>query len=215
MSIDFYTLFNNPDKSCNINVIARIESIIERNDELIIVTLKNNKIEYKGITIIKGDIFPSPKKDNIIKVNKVHYKYDEYFKLRLYINAEIIDDTNFTIEENNILDILDFNENCINNTLKKFYKIDNELFTNLFMVDSSKESYSLKCLENNELFFLIKKNNLLDSCLNNKNIILINDYYLDKEKNIKLSPMSIIEKLSDEKLFILLENNEEISNKFL
>ena len=215
MSIDFYTLFNNPDKSCNINVIARIESIIERNDELIIVTLKNNKIEYKGITIIKGDIFPPPKKDNIIKVNKVHYKYDEYFKLRLYINAEIIDDTNFTIEENNILDILDFNENCINNTLKKFYKIDNELFTNLFMVDSSKESYSLKCLENNELFFLIKKNNLLDSCLNNKNIILINDYYLDKEKNIKLSPMSIIEKLSDEKLFILLENNEEISNKFL
>ena len=51
--------------------------------------------------------------------------------------------------------------------------------------------------------------------MNNKDIILINDYYLENDKLIKLSPISIIEKLTDEKLFILLENNQEISNKYL
>ncbi len=51
--------------------------------------------------------------------------------------------------------------------------------------------------------------------MNNKGIILINDYYLENDKLIKLSPISIIEKLTDEKLFILLENNQEISNKYL
>ena len=47
-----------------------------------------------------------------------------------------------------------------------------------------------------------------------KDIIYINNYYLE-QNNIKLTQISIIEKLSDEKLFILLQEKEKISKDYL
>ncbi len=77
MSIDFNSLFNNPKKFCNSNFAAKIDFIKDIKNDLFILNLKNNNIEYRGITIIKSDIFPTPKEDNIINIDKVQYKYDE------------------------------------------------------------------------------------------------------------------------------------------
>jgi len=63
-----------------------------------------------------------------------------------------------------------------------------------------------------------KKNINLKIDLKEKDFAYINDYYLETENNnnkIILSKLSFVEKLSDEKLFILLENKEELSKKYL
>ena len=54
--------------------------------------------------------------------------------------------------------------------------------------------------------------------LKEKDFLYINDYYLETENNgekIILSKLSFVEKLSNEKLFTLLENKEKLSEKYL
>ena len=221
MSIDLISLFNNPEKSNNnINLIAKILSLDDLG-EIFTLTLKSNNIFYKDFAIIKGEIFPNPKKDNLINIDKIIYKYDENFKLRIYLNAKILNN-NIFIEKNDNnnnnddkIQILDFSEDNIIKTLKTFLKLKENLFTSLFIVDSVYENnYSIKSIENNEFLFLKKNNSLFLTNINKQDIILINEYDLENN-NIILSPISIIEKLSDEKLFFFLENNEKINNKLL
>ena len=171
MSVDFNLLFSNPQKICDTNFEAKVESE-KCSNEIITVTLKNKNIEYRNINIIKGEIFPIPKKDNIISVYKVHYRYDDNFNLRLYISANINDNNLFTfenitkIENKNKVDIFDFDVNCISKTLKSFFKIKDELFTNLFVVDSSKDNYYLlRCINNNKMLILLKNTNILNTPL--------------------------------------------------
>ena len=99
------------------------------------------------------------------------------------------------------------------------------LISNLFLVDSvdsMKEAYSLKCIGEKEIYILEKKNINVKINLKEKDFVYINDYYLETENNnvnsnkkIILSKLSFIEILSDEKIFILLENKEELSKKYL
>jgi hypothetical protein len=220
MSIDLIRLFNNPEKIINnINLVAKIFSLNDLG-EIFTITLKSNNINYKDLVIVKGEIFPNPKKDNLINIDKIIYKYDENFKLRIYLNAKIINDNNTIIENNNNnnedkIQTIDFSEGNIIKTLKTFLKLKENLFTSLFIVDSENESnYSIKSIEQNKLLSLNKNNDLLLTKLNKQDIILINEYDLEN-KNIILSPLSIIEKLNDEKLFFFLENNEKINNKLL
>ena len=66
----------------------------------------------------------------------------------------------------------------------------------------------------NDKFILMKKSNGLDYSLNLEDIIYINDYYIE-EKYINLTKISFIEKLNEEKLFIILQEKPEISKKYL
>ena len=50
----------------------------------------------------------------------------------------------------------------------------------------------------------MKKSDDLDNSLNLEDIIYINDYYIE-EKYINLTNISFIEKLNEEKLFIILQ----------
>ena len=152
----------------------------------------------------------------------MQYKYDEYFKLRLFIKAKLIEEKNMSINASNTIQ-RDYNfttDNIISN-LKDLLNIDKELFSNLFEVDSINEkTYSVKCLENNELYLMSKINNIPENYLNPKDIIYISNYYVENDKNnisdktIQFNELTLIEKMNEENLFILLENNEEISDKY-
>ena len=214
MSINLEKLFNDPQKKCDINLDVKIDDIKDL-DEIFLITFLNNNNQYKDIVIIKGEIFPNPKLNDIIKIDKIYFKYNDSFKFRFYIHASLSDDNKLMIvKKNNIQNFLDFSESNIITTLKTFFNINDKLYTNLFIVDSFNENeYLIKAMENNTIFIL-SKNDIFNISLNINDIILINDYKLENNKII-LSQISIIEKLTDEKLFILLENCEEISNKFL
>lgn len=209
MSIDFHKIFYNQDKSYDISLIAKIDSITDLGD-IFEINLLNDGIDYKGISIVKGEIFPNPKKDDFISIDKIYYRYDDNFILRLFIHAKIINSNNpITLENNTINETLDFKEDNIIKTLKKIFKLNDELLTNIFIIDSVKKNdYSIKCIEDNKIYSL-DKNNV--SSLNSKDIILINDYNIDDIKII-LTPMTIVQKLNDEILFFLLEKRSKIGN---
>ena len=90
MSIEFISLFENPDKIYKNEWKGKIKSITDLGEIIEVSLIDENNILYKGLVINKGEIFPSPKKDHILLINKVQYKYDENFNLRFFINAKIL-----------------------------------------------------------------------------------------------------------------------------
>ena len=101
MIIELINLFNNPEKLIsNINLEAKILALNDLG-EIFTITLKTRNAEYKDFIIIKGEIFPNPKKENIINIEKIIFKYDENFNLRFYLRAKFL--KNNIIFENNII----------------------------------------------------------------------------------------------------------------
>ena len=98
--------------------------------------------------------------------------------------------------------------------------INNQLYSNLFIIcelsnfnndkkENMKINYNIKSLENNIIYLLENSK----SYLKNNEIIFINHFSIIKDK-IELTPFSFIETLSDEKLFLLIQNNNELKSKY-
>ena len=212
--INLKQLFQRSDKSIEIEIKLKLESITSKN-ELIFIDIFHSENYYKGLTIMKSDIFPKPSSESIILTQKIYYKFDEVFQQRLFLKAKISEEsTNEKISNTIALNTLDFTEGRIRETLKKYLNIKEDLSSNLFIVHAiNEDEYLLQLFKKKELFTLEKKYEFLDYSLNLKEIIYISDYYLE-EKNIKLTQISLIDKLSEEKLFILLQEKEEISKNY-
>ena len=57
--------------------------------DLIVLDLMQNNILYKDISMIKGNIFPIPKENQIIFTEKMFFKINPEFKLQLFIEGKI------------------------------------------------------------------------------------------------------------------------------
>ena len=216
-NIDLKKLFTRPNKCDETIVESKIEEIKPKN-EFFVVDIINNKNCYKGLIIKKSEIFPKPSIESLIIIKKIYYRLDEVFQPRLFINAQIskkVPKDSANEKENSLLKELNFTENKIRETLQSFLDIQKKLISNLFIVHSVNEThYLLKFFKKKETFILSKEYEFLNYSLKIKDIIYINDYYLEGEE-IKLTEISLIEKLSEEKLFILLQEKEEIGNNYL
>ena len=211
-------LFLIKNKCYETKIESKIETIEPRN-EFYFVDIIEDENYYQGLTIIKSELFSEPTCNSLITINKINYKLDEFFQPRLFINAQIIKkpEKYSLIGEKNIKyrDELNFCESNITETLQNFFDIKGKLISNIFIVHFVNDiEYSLVLFKKNLLYRLDKKCEFLDYSLKVKDIIYITDYCLDG-KNIKLTKISLIEKLSEEKLFILLQEKEEISNNYL
>ena len=167
-------------------------------------------IEIKGIYFIKGEIFPSPKKGDIIRFHEMKFsqnKKDNYnFKV---VISKFSEPKNIIISDKK--DSLDFSKNNITNELKKLMKIDCELKTGLFMVKRiqlKNDNLNLECLSENqkERDYKINKKNLGN--INENDIILILNYFETEKDEIKINNISKIEILNDINLFKYLDKNE-------
>ena len=78
---------------------------------------------------------------------------------------------------------------------------------------SSDNNYILRSLVNNEIFTLSKTSNYLNSAKTNEIIYIFNFYH--DNNTIKLKKISFIEKLTEENLIVILENNKNFMNKSL
>ena len=219
--------FLSRSKQTEISIETQIAQIAFKG-EFIFIDAVYKDYYFKGLTIMKGDIFPVPKRYNKILIDKFYLKHDDYFQLRMFINAKIINNEDKELNEgkrgnlNYIIankEKFDFYVPNIDNTLKNIFNIRKNLKSDLFFVDSIKNNekeaeYSLKYFKKNESFTLLKKSDDLEYTLELKDIIYINDYYIEEDK-INLTKISFIEKLTDEKLFVVLQEKEEISKKYL
>ena len=57
--------------------------------DLIVLDLMQNNILYKDISMIKGNIFPIPKENQILFVEKMFFKINPEFQLQLFIEGKI------------------------------------------------------------------------------------------------------------------------------
>ena len=211
-------LFLRKNKYCETRIESKIEAIILQK-ELYFVDIIEDENYYQGLTIIKSNLISEPTYMSIITIKNINYRLDENFQPKLFINAQIIkkhEKSSVSGRENTkYKDVLNFAESNITETLRNFFDIKEKLLSNIFIVQSSNETeYSLVLFKKKLSYFLVKKYEFLDYSLELKDIIYITDYYIDG-KNIKLTQISLIEKLSEEKLFILLQEKEEISNNYL
>ena len=223
MSINYINLkelFQKPNKCYEIEIESKIEKV-KTKEEFLYVDIINGNNYYKNFYLLKGEIFPEPSCGNLIIIKKIFYKFDENFEPKLFINILMSkknenDFKNITTNDDiNSINKLDFSDEEIKKTLLKFLDIKQELDSNLFSVNSVNEKYySLELFKKNKTYVLEKKCDFLDYNLKVKDIIYIKDFYFEENK-IKLSQISLIEKLSEEKLFILLEKNKELSEGYL
>lgn len=216
---DFNSLFTNPKKKYQVKIPAVITEINSDNEKmsLSVRSLEKNNISYEGLCAIKGEICPTPKRGKIIQINEIHYKLDDNFSPCLFIKLSNIDGNNPNIMGNDIK--LDFTEDNIINQLKSLMNVIQILSSNIFIIndDSNEDFYNITCIENNGNYILKKKSQNLDYNLKKNDIIFIVNYFVDKT-NIKLTVISLIEKLTQEKLFMLIEkllNERRFSQKYI
>ena len=72
----------------NFDVIVKSHKI-DNNLDFIEIDIEENNILYEKLTLIKGEIFPLPKANDILKIKQISIDYDENLDLRLFIKAKI------------------------------------------------------------------------------------------------------------------------------
>ena len=172
-----------------------------------------DSIEFKGLYFIEGEIFPSPKKGDIIRFHKMKFSQEnkDNYKLKVIISKFDKPINNIMIDEKVVERSLDFSYDNIIDELKKLLKINCELKTDLFYGKINllnKCNLNLKCLSKckEEKTFIIDKNNTMNI---KENAIILFINYIEKEKNeIKLNYLSKVEILEDINLYNYLDKND-------
>ena len=90
---------------------------------------------FRNIILIKGEIYPLPKKGDFLSIKKLYFNYDNLLVFRLFVKAEIcLSSTNNVISDNN--EIFDFSYMKIYESIKNICSIKEILHSNLFKLDS-------------------------------------------------------------------------------
>ena len=89
-SSEIFQLFHNPEKKMKISLIGKIIDIDFCKNDYISLNIENDEFIYKGLIIIKGDIFPTPKKNDLIEIQEIIFKYDDYYQLKFFIKGKLL-----------------------------------------------------------------------------------------------------------------------------
>ena len=67
---------------CKETFLVKNVKLLNEQD-IIVLDLMQNNILYKDISMIKGNIFPIPKENQVIFVEKMYFKINPEFELKL------------------------------------------------------------------------------------------------------------------------------------
>ena len=194
-------LLEKEDKSIIVKEKFIVKKIEMKNEiDLIILDLQKNSNLYKGLAMEKGNIFPIPKLDDVLSVEKMYLKYDGEFLLKLYLEGKILKDEQLYLKES-IINIYDYSEifKILASIKKKnICKINSSIFIIIYINDNK---IGVKALNNSKIYY-IDLNTL------NKKVgdFLWIYYYEIKEDKIIINNLSVLETLNEERLLHLLEN---------
>lgn len=192
------------------NVIVKKINIDDILDYIVIDIEEENYL-YENLTLIKGEIYPLPKSNDIIKIKEMYLDYDEYLSLRLFIKAEIISpgENHIFIQDH----IYSFTKNKIVESLQNICAIKENLISAIFKVDSINDKfYSIFCLKDFINYNLSTKDTT--EILNKNDFILIDNYSLS-ENEIRKNNITIIKTLTEEKLFQMFYKESIFGNKLI
>ena len=172
-----------------------------KNDiDLIILDLQKNNNLYQGLVMEKGKIFPIPKLDEVLSVEKMYLKYDGEFQLKLFLEGKILKNEQIDLKEI-IMNKYDYSEIFKIIVSKRGKNISNINSSIFMIININNNKIGVKALNNS-------KNYYIDSNGLNKKVgdFLWIYYYEIKKDKILINNLSILEILDEERLLHLLEN---------
>ena len=183
-----------------------------------IINIIMDKIEYKELYLLEGEIFPKPKKGDNIRFKKVKILYDieDNYNLKIIIGDFIeVKNDEKSIYDNNIKEFIDFGKNSIYIQLKKLLKIKEESISLLCIYDEqnnkNNDKIELMCLTTNKKYS-IDKSDIKN--LEKNNYIYILNCSQNEKNEIKKNKLTHIEILKDDALFKFLDQNENFESCF-
>ena len=189
-------------------IIGDFQGRINEISGSLLKSIQIGSIEYKGFNFIEGEVFPSPKKGDIIRFHeiKISQKLEDNFNFKIII-SEFSEPTNIIIAgQTEIKESLDFSKKNILKELKNLLKLEGDFQSDLFCVKAIQEKSNLlvlKCLspKKSERNYKIDKKYL-------------DNISMKENDEINWNHLTKIEKLEGDNLFKYLDNNEILENCF-
>ena len=177
---------------------------IEKDDylDLIEIDAECDNILFKNLTISKGEIFPVPNLNDKLSIKRLFIDYDkDITSLRVFLEAEMKEKS----KVNNINQIkyqgesYSFSKAKIVESLKTLCNIEESLDTSVFRIDSIKDNFYILFSFKDLKSYIFEKD--VKISYNKSDLILIANFIISNNTEIKLSKISITKKLNEEQLF--------------
>ena len=177
--------------------------------DLIVLDLMQNNILYKGISMIKGNIFTIPKENQIIFAEKMFFKINPEFQLQLFIEGKIDEKSGKSdqnvVEKNNSFSF-EFNE--IYKTISTL--TDEKLPEKSIMISriikiSQEDLADIISISNCETYKLQLNKQQTKNYKPNDFLLII--CFEIKQNKIETNKMTMFELLSDDRLINYLDSN--------
>ena len=134
MEKDIIKMVKKKNKRIKTDLYLQIYSVEDfyPNDE-IELNLREGDTLFKSVFLIKGEIFPTPKNNNILYIKEIFLNYDNNLNIKLYIYAEISQRcNNIAIQPiNKGISLLGKN---LFNFLKESFNLKEDYFSSVFIV---------------------------------------------------------------------------------
>ena len=176
--------------------------------DLIKLTLEQKNYIYDGLVLIKGLIYPIPKKDDILSVEKIYLKHTQEFELKLYIEGKVIEESQYSSIEGK-KKIYSFEDDMIYKTLSELtginlYDINSTIFRIINIIDNKSANIQSIYNSNN---YIINLNNKQIKEFKLNDFLWVSCYELNKNKIIS-NKMTIIRLINEEELISFLDINQ-------
>ena len=204
-------LISSKDKRIKTNCIYQIYDIeIDDMDDEIKIDLFDESSKYKNLYIIKGNIFPTPKKKDFLLIKELYLKYDDNLVIKLFLEAEIIISKDYSLKSDITLDEIDLDSMCLVDYYKKLLNIETKLFSSVFTVKNNYSKF-YQLFNYNDL----KEYNISKKIKENLKIgqpILINSFNLSKNDEININELTMIKLLKEEEFINSVEKYMDSSS---
>ena len=175
---------------------------IDNHLDLIEIDAECDNILFENLSISKGEIFPIPKLNDKLSIKGLFIDYDkDILSLRVFLKAEIKEKSK--INKINLIkyqgESYSFSKIKIVESLKTLCNIEESLDTSIFRVDSIKDNFYILFSFKDLKTYQFEKDDKIS--FTKGDLILIANFIISNNTEIKLSKIGITKKLNEEQLF--------------
>ena len=127
----FLKIKENHKIKVDLDVIAKEIKIDDQND-FIELDVEENDALFECLTLIKGEIYPLPRINDILKVTEIYFEFDKLLNFKVLAKGEIKQKLKENIQAKIYHEIYSFSKDKMLESLKKIYNIKEKIFIESF-----------------------------------------------------------------------------------
>jgi hypothetical protein len=215
MEKEIRNLMISKDKKIETNILVKVlkTSYNSLRDE-IELSLFDGKLRFNNLYLIKGEIFPTPKNNDILNIKEMTLKFDSKLNIKIYLKADIAKEGIDIFDLKNSKGEFSLNaENLLNYYKQLFKKEDNIYYSAIFSLkkeDDESNSYILLNYKDLKEYTISKK--LLDIITEGQNI-MIKNYKINENKVIIFDDLTMFKVLDQIEFFLTISDYSIKNNK--